>query len=121
MRYEVVAKKASASYCFGAGTAGGVAAAAALGSGCESEPQPASSSEALKEPITAPRESALLVFMRLPRYGRYRTQFLLSAAAWATMPDDGYGNHPAQRAHLGHRLSLRRRPGRPGLSGAPPG
>ena len=63
MMYEVVAKKASASYCFGAGRAGGAVSAAALASGSEPEPQPASSRDALKEPSSAPQENALLVFM----------------------------------------------------------
>src|SRR6188768_3788368 len=70
MMYEVVAKKASASYCFGAGRAGGAAAvAAALDSGCDSELHPDSRSDAPIQLIRAPQDSsAVLVFIRLPRY-----------------------------------------------------
>src|SRR5690349_12505634 len=110
MVYDVVAKNASASYCVGAGRAGGgVAASAAIAAGLDSEPQPASSSEA----PSAPKVSEVMrVFMRLPGYFPYPTQFLSAAAAWATMPDDGHGNHPAQRTDLGRRLPMRCRPGR---------
>src|SRR5262245_8180253 len=61
MMYDVVAKKASASYCAGAGRAGGGSVAAAAGAGLDSEPQPASTSEA---PTV---RSAVRVFIRLPR------------------------------------------------------